>query len=77
MTAYTMEQACILHHWIVRQCSKYKHDVQFQWMWETPLKQTHRLNAVIYDSETTESCEEVQNKIIKSQSKPYPAKQNL
>jgi len=31
---------------------KYKQNIQFRRMWETPLKQTCRLNAVIYRSET-------------------------
>ena len=42
-------------HWFfVRycKCSKIKHNIQFQRLWETPLKQTYKIITVIYSSET-------------------------
>ena len=53
--------------------SKYKQDVQFRPMWETPSKQTYRLNAVICSTET----ELIVAKKFKTRLlNPNPVKQN-
>ena len=46
--------ALLLVGWVIwnNKPLSYERDVQFWRIWETPLKQTYRLNAVIYSSET-------------------------
>jgi len=53
-------------------------DVQSRWTWETPPNQVSWIEWSNLQFWTwSESCEKVQNKIIKSNSNPNPVKQNF
>ena len=51
-----------------RQCSKYNHDVQLRQMWETPLKQSYRINALFcsFEAEPTNSSLSARDWILQS-----------